>query len=203
MIPLPSKHLLITVVIVISSFFLLLWANERYSAYVAARDSRAEVEWNSAKENWKKVHQKISATLASAARADTIIRIEHIRAASALRVADSLRSARETVPLPTDSVSPRWRPLYYSALAEANSLRTVVRSDTVALRASEFSRDSLRAVLLLADTAGTKAVTAGQTLIDVRTCKVFWVIKCPSRKVVAVGGLAVGALSGAYVARHR
>jgi hypothetical protein len=205
MIPLPSRHLLITVAIIVVSFFLLLWANERYSSYISSRDTTAETEWLAAKENWKRVHAKIKEVTAAAARADTVILREKARSASALRYADSLRRVRATIPEPvfSDSTNPVWRRLYFSALGEADSLRAVHNHDAAALAASEFSRDSLRAVLLLADTAGTRVVDKGQRLIDVKTCKVLWLIACPSRRVVAVASGVLGLAAGVYVERQR
>lgn len=205
MITLPSRHLVITVVIVVASFFLLLWANERYSAYVSARDTVAEKDWLAAKKNWEKVHARILTTLAAAAKADTVIASERAKAGRALAVADSLRRERNWTPPPvfTDSTNPRWRGLYYSALGEIVQLRLTVHSDTLALNAAMFSRDSLRAVLLVADTAGTKVATTGQKLIDARTCKVLWLISCPSRRVVAVTSGVLGLAAGAYIERQR
>jgi hypothetical protein len=205
MIPLPSRHLLVTVAIVITSFFLLLWANERFDSWIQARDTAAEREWNSAKENWSRVHAKIKTVTEAAARADTVIAREKARSASALAYADSMRRVRATIPEPvfSDSTNPVWRRLYFNSLAEADSLRAVHTHDTAALAASQFSRDSLRAVLLLADTAGTRVVNSGQRLIDVRTCKVLWFIDCPSRRVVAVVSTAFGLAAGAYVEAHR
>jgi hypothetical protein len=204
MIPIPSRHLLITLAIVAASFFLLLWANERYDSYVSARESRAETEWKAAKKNWELVHKRIKTTLAEVAHADSLITIERGKSSRAMRVADSLRRARAWIPVPeyADSTNPRWRALYFSAAREADSLRSVHHYDSTALFGALTSRDSLRAVLLSADTAGTRVVASGQKLIDAKSCKILWLIECPSRRVVAVVSGAIGLAAGAYVERQ-
>jgi hypothetical protein len=192
----PSRHLLITVAIVIGSFFLLLWANERYSSYISARDSRAEVEWNAAKKNWQKVHTRIVETIHRTIDSARAI------ARSAIEEANRIRASRPAAPAPTDSTNPRWQHLYLSAMVENDSLRSAHRADSTALVASQWARDSLRAVLLTTDTAGTRLVNTGQRLIDARTCKVLWIISCPSRRVVAVVSGAIGLAAGVYIGRQ-
>jgi hypothetical protein len=198
----PSRHLLITVAIVIGSFFLLLWANERYSSYISARDSRAEVEWNAAKKNWQKVHTRIVETIQRDSAASRTIDSARAIARSAIAEANRIRTSRPAAPAPTDSTNPRWQHLYLSAMVENDSLRSAHRADSTALVASQWARDSLRAVLLTTDTAGTRLVNTGQRLIDARTCKVLWIISCPSRRVVAVVSGAIGLAAGVYIGRQ-
>jgi hypothetical protein len=204
MIPLPSRHLLITVALVVAGFFVALWVNERIDSYNSKRETQAELNWEIAKDNWAKIHERIVATIRRDSLASKTIDSARAIARSALAEANRIRTIRERVPVPvyTDSTNPVWRTLYVSVKVENDSLRSVIRADSSALGAALWARDSLRAVLLTTDTAGTRAINAGQKLIDVRTCKVLWFIRCPSRKVVAVASGAIGLAAGVYVGRQ-
>lgn len=202
MIPLPSRHLLITVALVVAGFFAALWVNERIAAYNALRETQAELNWESAKDNWARVHSRIVDAIKRDSAASRTIDSARAIARSAIAEANRIRASRPAAPAPTDSTNPRWQHLYLSALVENDSLRSAHAADTAALSAALWARDSLRAVLLTTDTAGTRAINAGQKLIDVRTCKVLWFIRCPSRTVVAVVTGGIGLAAGVYVGRQ-
>jgi len=198
---LPSKHLVVVVAVAFLAFFGFLYANSEYDKIMAGRDSAAERDWIAAKNNWKQLHTKTVAVIATIAQDSVTIQRERAKAGAALHVADSLRRLRTQTPPPVyaDSTNPRWRGLYYGAVVEADSLRSVVKSDTVSLLGALSDVDKLRAQLLTVDTAGTRVVNTGQKLIDVRTCKILWLLDCPNRRVVAVGGVVLGAVAGAYL----
>lgn len=199
------RQLIVTVSIIILAFFALLWANERWSAYISARESSAEAEWKKQVEIAAKTHTRIIASLQRDSAASRAIDSARSIARSAISEANRIRTIRVSVPVPavTDSTNPKWQKLYGFAVIEIDSLRSVHRADSTALGTALWARDSLRAVLLAADTSLIALPKSGNQVIAAKTCKVLWLIACPSRRVVAVASAVGGALAGAYVARQR
>jgi hypothetical protein len=198
------RQLVITIGIIVAAFFLLLYINEQYSKYIGTRDTKAQLEWEAAMDNWAKVHARIAAAMKRDSAATRIIDSARVIAATAIAEANRIRIVRERIPVPatTDSTNPVWQRLYVSAKVENDSLRSAYTASQSALGAALWARDSLRAVLLTADTAGTRVVNAGATAIKASQCRVAWVIPCPSRRLAAVGGFVAGAAT-VYVATRR
>jgi hypothetical protein len=198
-----AKHLIILVAVIVAAFFIALYANEQYSRYIDANQTRADVEWKAAMANWKKVHVRIVDAIARDSVATKVIDSARAIASTAIAEANRIRNSRPLAPALTDSTNPTWHRLYVSALAEDDSLRSAHRADSTALGAALWARDSLRAVLLTADTAGTRTVNAGATAIKASQCRVAWLFPCPSRRLAAVGGFVLGTVATIVVENSR
>lgn len=138
--------------------------------------------------------------LAEADRRAAVDRRQALRERALQALADSLRARKESLAVEAaahpDSASV-WRAAYVAADSEAAALRTVI--DTLRARVDTLitSRDSLRAVALLAleRLDVTSGVVVDLRLAIVKATECRWGgpfrIPCPSRKTAFVSGLAL------------
>lgn len=201
---------LVKVLIGIAALALVWWA----IASVGPSDAEEVAVAKAEAARWKSEAAKEAATVealqveltearADAQRVDTIIR-------TVLRNPPPVRPQTPTGPaldsLGTDSLKTLLgRSVAYgdTVAAENVTLRAVLDTTARAFTRYRLAADSTIGAQARQIVAQRNQIAALQTIINVRECRILGFLKCPSRKVAAIGGMLVGAAAVGYGTRNR
>lgn len=133
-----------------------------------------------------------------------VVRVELEEAAAVERHrADSLATIAAAAVTSADSSSWAWRSAYEARTFEVTTLRRALdsaKSETAHADVAGEKSDTISAVDLRRAARADSMIT---TLVDVAThgdqCRIAWVLHCPTRRQVFVGGVLAGA-AGALIA---